>query len=106
MLTGPRSQIIGSVASLGRQPNGSIDTAQAIKPAAGSGRPGRYNSRLWIVGCIDEIRHLVDVSHHRLADTSRIAGSAIEIVGPDTDQDNAMQIIDLDDGADRDAAQS
>ena len=47
-----------------------------------------------------------DVSHHRLADTSRIAGSAIEIEGPETDQDNAMQIIDLDDGADRDAAQS
>ena len=105
MLTEPRSQIIGSVASLGRQRNGSINTA-ARKPTAGAGRPGRYNSRLWIVGCIDEIRHLVDVSHHRLADTSRIAGSAIEIEGPETDQDNAMQIIDLDDGADRDAAQS
>ena len=105
MLTEPRSQIIRSVANLGRQRNGSIDTAQARKPTAGSGRPGRYNSRLWIVGCIDEICHLVDVSHQHLADTSRIAGSAIEIVGPETDQDNAMQIIDLGDGADRGAAQ-
>jgi hypothetical protein len=85
---------------------GGIDTAQARKPTAGSGRPGRYKSRLWIVGCIDEIRHLVDVSRHRVADTSRIAASAIEIVGPETDQDNAKQINDLDDGADRGAAQS